>query len=465
MVAHRNGQYYDNYSGRIIFPIHSQSGKIVGFGARLLENNKRAPKYINTPENEIYVKNKILYGLWQARQDITKKDECILVEGYMDVVALHQAGITNIVASGGTSLTPNQVGLIHKFTPNLTIFYDGDEAGTAAAMRGINIALEQGLHVKVVSLPSPEDPDSYIQKYGAAALEQYMEENKKDFILFQLDWALERAGNDTHKRSEAIQKIAESISKLARPEDFVVKQDYIRKVAARLDIDEEGLINLVNSITREDLKQKQKSYERKKNQQQEFPKESPIPASKDDENADLQLLPVKNDKDVERALVKCLIEFGPREWEGEVSVANYLLDEIHIEDLLTDDSLKDTIEYYRDLSSEQQNPEIKDLLYTDNEAVNRTVASLIATPYEVSKNWKEKYHQEVPEKEDLYIANLTGILRHIQLAHIRKLINENSSEIAKEQSPEKLKILIETHQRLKQSEREWGEQIGLAIKK
>src|SRR5687768_10312911 len=167
----------DNYRGRVIFPVHNQSGKVLGFGARILKSNDKAPKYINTPENEIYVKSRILYGSYFARQAIDKANECLLVEGYTDVISLHQAGIENVVASGGTSLTLDQLRLVKKYTNNLTIVYDGDAAGVKAALRGLDLALEEGLNVKLVLIPGKEDPDSYVNKLGAAKFAEFIKEN------------------------------------------------------------------------------------------------------------------------------------------------------------------------------------------------------------------------------------------------------------------------------------------------
>src|SRR5213075_565715 len=192
----------DNYRGRIIFPVHNHSGKVLGFGARILKSNDKAPKYINTPENEIYVKSKLLYGSYFARIAIDKADECLLVEGYTDVISLHQAGIENVVASGGTSLTIDQLRLIKKYTNNLTIIYDGDAAGVKAALRGLDLALEEGLNVKLVLVPDKEDPDSYVNKVGSTAFKEFVNKNKKDFIFFQLDAALTDAGNDSTKKAE-----------------------------------------------------------------------------------------------------------------------------------------------------------------------------------------------------------------------------------------------------------------------
>ena len=203
LVVMRDGKAMDNYRGRIIFPIHSPLGKIAGFGARVIRNNDRAPKYINTPENEIYVKSKLLYGSYFARQAIDKADECLLVEGYTDVIALHQAGIENVVASGGTSLTPDQLRLIKKYTSNLTIIYDGDAAGIKAAQRGMDLAFEESLQVKLVLIPGQEDPDSYVRKIGAPAFRDFISANKKDFILFQLETSLAAASGDSQQKSSS----------------------------------------------------------------------------------------------------------------------------------------------------------------------------------------------------------------------------------------------------------------------
>ncbi len=241
LVVVREERPMDNYRGRIIFPVHSQTGKIYGFGARVIKSNDRAPKYINTPENEIYLKSRILYGTYFARQAIDKNDECLLVEGYTDVVSLHQAGIENTVASGGTSLTPDQLRLVKKYTNNLTIIYDGDSAGVKAALRGLDLALEEGLNVKLVLIPDKEDPDSYVNKIGATAFREFISTNKKDFVLFQLEVALHDAGNDTTKKAIVVNQVAETISKINKAEDFTKQQDYIRLCASLLKIDEGGL--------------------------------------------------------------------------------------------------------------------------------------------------------------------------------------------------------------------------------
>src|ERR1700754_456266 len=250
LVVVRDERPMDNYRGRIIFPVHNQTGKIIGFGARIIKSNDRAPKYINTPENELYVKSKILYGTYQARQAIDKQDECLLVEGYTDVISLHQAGIENVVASGGTSLTIDQLRLIKKYTKHLTIIYDGDNAGIKAALRGLDLALEESLDVRLVLIPDNEDPDSYVRKMGAAAFRDFIAANKKDFVLFQLEVALKDAAEDRNKKAAVVNQVAETISRINKTEDFTRQQDYIRQSSEILRIEETGLHSLVNKFIR-----------------------------------------------------------------------------------------------------------------------------------------------------------------------------------------------------------------------
>ncbi|MCX8481379.1 MAG: DNA primase, partial [Sediminibacterium sp.] len=196
--------YYDTYRERIIFPIHNITGKVIGFGARIIGKNDKTAKYINTPENELYSKSNILYGMYYAKTTIQQQDECILVEGYTDVISLHQAGIENVVASGGTALTINQLRLIKKYTKNLTIIYDGDKAGIKAALRGLDIALTEGLNVHLLLIPNQEDPDSFVYNVGATAFKEFIQKEKKDFLIFQIDIQLSDIGNDINKKNELV---------------------------------------------------------------------------------------------------------------------------------------------------------------------------------------------------------------------------------------------------------------------
>jgi len=460
VVARENG-LQDNYRGRIIFPIHNQTGKIAGFGARLIRNNDKAPKYINTPENEIYVKSKILYGSYFARQAIDKADECLLVEGYTDVLALHQAGIENAVASGGTSLTPDQLRLIKKYTQNLTILYDGDNAGIKAALRGLDLALEEGLNVQLVLLPNQEDPDSYINKNGVASFNAFIKENKKDFILFQLEHALKDAGDDTNKRSHAVNQVAETISKINKAEEFTKQQDYIHKTAQLLNIDESGLHNLVNKFIREKLTKDEK---RQFNNEKIF--QEPGREISDYPEADIDALELFNkDEYNERAVVRCLIEFGLKEWEPGKTVADYLLYECMDDELITNNGLLKIINTYKNWYEQKLEPTAKNFLYSEDLEMSRMVVSLIEFPYEISPNWLNTYEVPVPTREDNFKEEIISTLSYLELKKLKKLIEQNQKELEVTSSPERQILLIQTHVRLKDLETQITKDLGAVILK
>lgn len=461
LVVSRENGLQDNYRGRIIFPIHNQTGKIAGFGARLIRKNDKAPKYINTPENEIYVKSKILYGSYFARPAIDKSDECLLVEGYTDVISLHQAGIENVVASGGTSLTPDQLRLIKKYTHNLTILYDGDSAGIKAALRGLDLALEEGLNVQLVLLPNQEDPDSYVHKYGAAALTDFIKENKKDFVLFQLEYFLKDAGNDTNKRSQAVNLVAETISKINKAEDFTKQQDYIRKTAQLLQIDESGLHALVNKYIREKLSKEERRQlgDEKKFQQ----RGSEMPESTGDERDAFELL--TRDESNEKSLVRCLIEYGLKEWEPDKTVADFLLYDFMDDETLTDASLIRIVSMYKTWYEEKLEPTAKSFLYNDNLEISRMVVSLIEFPYEVSANWQNVYEVPVPAKEDIYKSDIASTITYLELKKIKKLIDVNQKELETIPSAERQLLLMQTHVKLKELETNITKKLGAVILK
>ncbi len=460
VVARENG-LQDNYRGRIIFPIHNQTGKITGFGARLIRSNDKAPKYINTPENEIYVKSKILYGSYFARQAIDKADECLLVEGYTDVLALHQAGIENVVASGGTSLTPDQLRLIKKYTQNLTILYDGDNAGIKAALRGLDLALEEGLNVQLVLLPNQEDPDSYINKNGVASFTSFIKENKKDFILFQLEYALKDAGDDANKRSHAVNQIAETISKINKAEDFTKQQDYIHKTAQLLKIDESGLHTLVNKYIREKLT---KDERRQLTNEKIF--QEPGRQSNEFSEGDIEALELlSKDEYNERAVVRCLIEFGLKEWQPGKTVADFLLYECIDEELITDKKLIKIADVYKTWYEQKLEPTAKNFLYSDDLEMSRMVVSMIEFPYEISPNWLNTYEVTVPTREDNYKQEILSTLSYLELKKLKKLIEQNQKELEETSSPDRQLLLIQTHVRLKDLETKITKDIGTVILK
>ncbi len=460
LVTVREGNQYDNYRGRIIFPIHNQSGKVLGFGARLIKNNDKAPKYINTPENEIYVKSKILYGSYFARQAIDKADECLLVEGYTDVISLHQAGIENVVASGGTSLTPDQLRLIHKYTNNLTIIYDGDGAGIKAALRGLDLALEEGLQVKLVLIPDKEDPDSYVNKVGAAAFSNFIAENKKDFILFQLEIALQDAGNDSNKKAAVVNQVAETISKINKAEDFTRQQDYIKRSSELLKIEETGLHALVNKLIREKINKEENKFSRQRQDE-----EPPLPDEFSTGSEDVISL-FNKDELHERAMIRSLLEFGMMEWEPSVTVAAHMLKEIeenHLLELFDNKELLRILQTFTVWYNEGLEPTAKSFLYHDDLPLSALVVSLMDFNYEVSSKWKDTYEVIVHSRTDLYKEEVHSTLNYLKLRKIKRLIDQNQRDLENASSAEDQMILVQTHQQLKFMEIELTKQLGTVI--
>ncbi|MDR2806357.1 MAG: DNA primase [Dysgonamonadaceae bacterium] len=255
-VVNESNRQSDRFRGRVIFPVHTLSGKVVAFGGRILKESERLGKYLNSPESEIYHKGSELYGIYFARSAIVKQERCFLVEGYMDVIAMHQAGIENVVASSGTALPQGQIRLIHRFTNNVTVLYDGDSAGIKAALRGIDLLLEAGLNIQIVLLPGGEDPDSFAKKHSASEFHAYIEENTTDFVRFKAGLLIREAGNDPVKKAQIITEITETIALI--PEE-IVRLVYVKECARLLDMDERALVRNIAKKRQEQLLKKKKS--------------------------------------------------------------------------------------------------------------------------------------------------------------------------------------------------------------
>ncbi len=267
---------FDRFKGRVMFPIHSMSGRILGFGGRILTNDKKAAKYLNSPESDIYHKSKVLYGLYFAKQTIAKEDNCYLVEGYTDVIQFYQTGVKNVVSSSGTALTPEQIRLINRLTKNITVLFDGDAAGIRASIRGIDLILEQGMNVKVCTFPDGEDPDSFAKSNTLEELTNYLNENAKDFIQFKASLLVKETHNDPIKKAETIREIVNSISKIP---DAIKREIYIRECASIMDISENVLFSTLAQISKKEFqeanktyKQAQKAFDVVKNESQQKPK-------------------------------------------------------------------------------------------------------------------------------------------------------------------------------------------------
>ena len=310
MTIVKEERLIDRFRGRVLFPIHSMSGRILGFGGRILTNDKKAAKYVNSPESEIYHKSKVLYGIYYAKQAIAKQNNCFLVEGYTDVIQFHQAGIENVVASSGTALTPDQIRLINRLTKNITVLYDGDAAGLRASIRGIDLILEEGMNVRVCTFPEGEDPDSFAKKTSYEDLVLYLEENVRDFIQFKASLLMNEAQNDPIKKADLIRDMVTSISKIP---DRIKREIYIQECSRIMDISEQVLLNTLAQLVQKDLteagkkvKQEQKAFEIVKN-------ENPIAVQKVDVLYEL-----------ERKIIEILLLYGDKteEFEDVILKAN-----------------------------------------------------------------------------------------------------------------------------------------------
>jgi DNA primase len=489
LVSNRYDQLQDNYRGRVIFPIHNHSGKVVGFGARILKTSEKAPKYINSPENEIYVKSKILYGSYFAKQSIDKLNECLLVEGYTDVLSLHQAGIENVVASGGTALTIDQLRSIKKYTKNLTIVYDGDQAGIKAALRGLDLALEEGMAVKLVLIPDGDDPDSYVNKLGAAAFREFVNKNKKDVILFQLEVALKEAGTDSAQKAAVVNRIAESISKINKAEDFTKQQDYIKDCAAILKIEEAGLHHLVNKFIRDRISQQEKklSFEEAKL----FEENAKQSAATDFDDATYSLL-FKDDLQ-EKEVARILLEFGNRRWINDSTVADFIFEEID-ESLLENEQVKGLFQAYRNevqMGNPPKGPQ--SFIHYPDQLISTFAVSLLQFPHEESSRWRQDFSQTQgyqsslfekeyedfittlsPEKkeelldflqseEDKSPEAIRSAIHYLKLRKIKRMLLENQKDLENERSENEINVMLQTHEHLKKVERSLAATVGSVI--
>jgi DNA primase len=453
LIKVRDGRPYDNYKGRVIFPIFSATGRILGFGARILKKNDHAPKYVNSPENELYVKNKVLYGLYQSRQSISKLDECYLVEGYTDVISLHQGGVTNVVSSSGTSLTEGQLKLISNLTKNLTILYDGDAAGIKAAMRGLDMALAESFNVKLVLLPDGEDPDSFVQKSGAEAFKTYVEQNKRDVIGFRMEVGLKEAGNDPMKRSQLVNEIAETISKINKTEDFTLQQYYIRESATQLQIDEQGLINLVNKFIRERLQQEQRHNDRKQTQQQD-PAEEPSFYFDEETGESIIVDVLQKDYGEEWQLLRILLEYGNKPFKEEGTVAQLFFETIDLELLENPLAKRMVTEYHEYWTNNHQIPDHKYFTSHADKVIRQKAADLLHVHHVPSQNWQEKHRIEVLHGDQIYEAEIESTFAYFELKLLRRLLNENMKQMQYEKDIQKIMVLMKAHQSLKLREKE-----------
>ncbi len=451
LLVIKENKKYDRFRGRVMFPIQNLTGKIIGFGARTLKKDKKVPKYVNSPESEIYHKSDILYGIHQAKKAIRDADNCYLVEGYTDVISLHLSGIEHVVASSGTSLTEGQIKLIKRYTENVTVLFDGDAAGVKASIRGIDMLLEQGLNVRVVLFPEGEDPDSYAQKSGTAAFNEYLKNESVDFISFKANLYAKESENDPIKKAATIKDIVESISKVPDP---VARSIYLKNSAELLKMDETVLIAEMNKILLGKWNDK-KQYQK------------PVAAAEqvvelEQKKADLGLTLEDQLILQEKENIRLLVNFGYHEIKEGYFIHHYITDElegVHF----TNTIYNEILDLCKRRFSEGHTIDEAFLIENGSESIKKEMLNLIAETWEVSTAWTEKYEIVIPKEEDLLDTAAFRSIQNQKLKFLRIEISKNQYKLKEEMDPDQQFELLRMHQHLKQSEMEISKTLGIII--
>lgn len=476
----------DFFRDRVMFAIHSLSGKVIGFGGRILAKDVKAPKYVNTPETDVYNKRKVLYGAFFAKQAIRKADECIMVEGYTDVISLHQAGIENVVASSGTSLTVDQIQLVKRNTENIKILYDGDIAGVKAALRGMGLVLEQGMNVKIVLLPEGEDPDSYLQSVGTDAFREYITQQAQDFLMFQANLLKAEADGDPIKQSKLIQELVTSIARIPDP---IKRSLYIRECAKIMEVEEQLLVNEANKAVGQQIKQRSKEREREQRRREReaqqpgageeppFPTDEP-PLPQDGTMLNEPPLPgqqpadtVKGDGFQERDIVRILINGGGVVYDKEegITVADYMLS--NVEDVLDD---FDNALYRKVIllvaehlsAGNELSPSF--FMHHPDAEVQQLAVDLSSSPYEYSENWANRWDiflttQQMPEEN--FVQDSSSAMKRFRLRKLNRMIEENAEKIKAlyKAGSDDYMLHLKLDQRLKAMRNELAAELGTVV--
>lgn len=439
---------FDRYSGRVIFPIQNVSGKVIGFGGRILNSDKKFAKYINSPQTDIYDKSKVLYGLYFAKKSITQEDNCFLVEGYTDVISMHQAGIENVVSSSGTSLTIEQIRLIHRFTANITILYDGDVAGIKASFRGIDLILEQGMNVRVLLFPNNEDPDSYSKKVSSEELKDFINKNSTDFIQFKTNLLFEEAKADPIKKATLIKEIVESISLIP---DAINRSVYIKECCRILDSEEQLLGLEVNKLRlKKGAKQRDES-ETKKETQVKIVEEV---ETQEDQEVRLQS---ELSEGQEAYILRLLFHYGDHvieieaedeeknKQEMEVTVGEYIFFELNRDGIVFLNPVFQLFadEYQHELINKKI-PSKNYFIYHSNPAVSQVAVNLISNDYSLSEHWNTRYGILVEEEKFMLKKSVQKALFSLKDKRLMQHIKEKQEELKKVLTQQELEsIMIE----------------------
>ncbi|MBE0651605.1 MAG: DNA primase [Bacteroidales bacterium] len=452
----------DRFRGRVIFPIHNLTGRIIGFGGRVLTSEKTVAKYLNSPESDIYNKSKSLYGIFFARNEILKKDNCYLVEGYTDVISLHQAGIENVVASSGTSLTADQIKIIKRFTPNITILYDGDTAGIKASFRGIDMILEQGMNVKIVLFPDGEDPDSFARSHTSSELESFVEKEAMDFISFKTRLLMDETQGDPVARATLIKEIVQTISQIP---DAIIRTVYIKECSAVMDLPEQTLMNALNKLLRDKF--------RKQNFQKTD--EEPIIIEETYESERQTELDPFDISEQENEIIRLLLLYGPEkikvtetvedemgemvDIEQEVGVAEFILESLDYDNVVFENKTYNRIiKEIKDKISTGDIPDESYFVRHPEKEISTSVIDLIAEPYELSHNWVRHKIYVKKEDDDLH-QTLVTTLNTFRIKLITRTRRDITNRLKDATDEGEISVLMQQFYELKKVAREIDQEL------
>lgn len=452
LSINKNDNLFDRFRGRIVFPIQTLSGKTAGFGGRIMKNDAKTAKYLNSPESDIYNKSRILYGIYQAKKAISKNDKCYLVEGYTDVLAFHQGGIANVVASSGTSLTEQQIRLIKRFSENITLVFDGDEAGVRASVRGINMILAEGMRVKTILLPENQDPDSFAKSRSASELVEYIETHEKDFIEFKAELLARNAVNDPVKKAEAITDIVRSIASVP---NNITQSVYIQTCSKKLDVKEEMLFSELKKIKQ---KEQEKNIKRSKSQERQ----------NNSKPATAKPKITYTGESVEHELIKALIRYHDQDFtfkndEGEQehwNVAEFIFTEILGDDLeIQHETLskifQEALEQYETGGSIDQ----QYFINHPDPAITKLTADFISTPYTISKFWDNNGSVINKKELDLTIG-IPALVLSFKNERLDYLIRDITAKLEQAGTEKEQMELLQHFTKLKEAQMQISKKMG-----
>ena len=464
--AENNSRLADRFWGRVMFPIHNATGRVIAFGGRTLRTDtKKIAKYINSPESEIYHKSDVLYGIYFAKKEIVKQENCFLVEGYTDVISMHQAGIENVVASSGTSLTIGQIRLIRKFTNNITILYDGDNAGIKASFRGIDLILEEGLNVKVLLFPEGEDPDSFSKKVSSEELKKFIAANSKDFISFKTNLLMGDAQQDPIKKAGLIKEIMESIALIP---EAIYRSVYVKECSRIMDVQEEILFNELNKIRNKKFHEKRNAVKDEPTPDTPVPDELAVPEEKKATTLDTEYQ--------EKDIIRLLVNYGTRtvsidteDEEGKtiqmpISAAYLIIHELQHDNIVLENLLYNSIfnEFVQQLENDVV-PDYSFFINHDNPAISALTVDLISSPYTLA-NW-EQHSIYVTQEEDILKRSVLNAVYALKSRRLEIMIQDIQKRLKEKPEEEEMMTLMQTQHQLLEAKKIFNNLLGRIILK